>query len=226
MIKNVSYLQLKLSADPLKVCKILILRSFFSVERTTFDIGKVHQIGKNRNYFKPNLSMYLPQYIVIYSFLAKKSLTQSWRARNTPFELALCPASTKWEVVGISSFSSWATNSRANLSGHTSSPTPWTTQVLIGPVGPFFSFLTSSTKVSGSSNVPFKNRRVSKNDTEVACGKTVSEIWKISKWNGSYFHCEFSEQSTRLKLIVHVGLWQYWLWNFKIGYIKLDRFLP
>ena len=138
--------------------------------------------------------MYLPQYIDIYSFVAKKSLIQSWRARNTPFELALCPASTKWEVVGISSFSSWATNSRANLSGHTSSPTPWTTQVLIGPVGPSFSFLTSSTKVSGFSNVPFKNNRVSKKDTEVACGKTDSEIWKITNENESYKNFEFSEQ--------------------------------
>ena len=118
-----------------------------------------------------------------YSFLAKKSLIQSWRARIVPFELALCPASTKWEVVGISSFSSWATNSRANLSGHTSSPTPWTTQVLIGPVGPSFSFLTSSTKVSGSSNVPLKNRRVSKKDTEVVFSISVSEIWKITKWS-------------------------------------------
>ena len=42
--------------------------------------------------------------------------------------------------------------------------------------------------------MPFKNNRVSKKDTEVACGKTDSEIWKITNENESYKNFEFSEQ--------------------------------
>ena len=50
--------------------------------------------------------------------------------------------------------------------------------------------------------MPFKNRRVSKKDTEVACGKTDSEIWKITKWKGSYLNYKVSKQSTDAMSIV------------------------
>ena len=108
--------------------------------------------------------------------LERKSLTHSWSARKTVFELDLWPPSTKWAVWGMPSSSSLATKIRANLSGQTSSPTPWTTQVLTGPS---WSFLTSSTRVKGSSNVPFKNKRVSKKATDVASGNSFSDIWKF-----------------------------------------------